>query len=94
MYLGNSSCFDNTFMKMNANVFDRLTLAGLECDADYEVTEPMPNNLTQSTGNVMIIETEGMVYTNENCNSQYFILDCCLNSCGISVGYGEDGAPR
>lgn len=42
-----------------SNLVPRLTLAGLDCDTDYEVTEPMPNNLTQSTGNVMIIETEG-----------------------------------
>lgn len=35
----------------------RLPLQGLIEDAEYFVTEPMPNNLTQSSGTLMIIET-------------------------------------
>lgn len=43
-----------------SNLVPRLTLKGLDPDAIYEITEPAPNNLTQSTGNMLIIETEGM----------------------------------
>jgi hypothetical protein len=45
-----------------SNVVPRLLLDGLDPMAEYEVTEPTPNNLTQQSGNLMIIETEMPVY--------------------------------
>jgi hypothetical protein len=42
------------------SIFNRLPLQGLEADAEYIVSEPMPNNVTQSSGTLMIIETPGM----------------------------------
>ncbi|KAJ1430460.1 Melibiase-domain-containing protein [Ochromonadaceae sp. CCMP2298] len=42
-----------------SNLVPRLLLQGLLPDAEYEITEPMPNNITQASGNLMIIETEG-----------------------------------
>jgi len=45
-----------------SNLVPRLQLLGLQSDAEYEVTEPMPNNITQASGNLMIIETEVPVY--------------------------------
>lgn len=40
----------------------RLPLQGLDPDMDYVVTEPLPNNVTQSAGSLMIIETTVPVY--------------------------------
>jgi hypothetical protein len=40
----------------------RLQLQGLLPDAEYEITEPLPNNVTQASGNLMIIETAGKFY--------------------------------
>jgi hypothetical protein len=45
-----------------SNLVPRLQLQGLLPDAEYEVSEPQPNNVTQGTGNLMIIETEGESY--------------------------------
>ena len=45
-----------------SNVVPRLVLAGLQLDWEYVVSEPMPNNLAQQSGNLMIIETEVPVY--------------------------------
>ena len=45
-----------------SNLVPRLPLQGLESDADYELTEPVPNNLTQAQGTLMMIETEGTVH--------------------------------
>ena len=45
-----------------SNVVPRLVLKGLDPQALYEVTEPLPNNLAQQSGNLMIIETEVPVY--------------------------------
>lgn len=42
-----------------SNLVPRLPLQGLDPNAEYEVTEPIPNNVTQSTGNVMLLESEG-----------------------------------
>ena len=42
-----------------SNLVPRLQLQGLEPDTEYEVSEPLPNNITQASGNLMIIETEG-----------------------------------
>ena len=42
-----------------SNLVPRLQLQGLLPEAEYEVTEPLPNNITQASGNLMIIETEG-----------------------------------
>jgi len=45
-----------------SNIVPRLMLQGLDPDTEYEITEPAPNNLTQSNGNYLIIETEVPVY--------------------------------
>lgn len=45
-----------------SNVVPRLCLQGLDPETQYEVTEPLPNNLAQQSGNLMIIETEVPVY--------------------------------
>lgn len=45
-----------------SNLVPRLQLQGLLPDAEYEVSEPLPNNITQASGNLMIIETEVPVY--------------------------------
>ena len=37
-------------------------LQGLSSDTVYEVSEPIPNNMTQATGNLRITETEVPVY--------------------------------
>lgn len=42
-----------------STIVPRLMLQGLDATFEYEVTEPTPNNLTQSSGNFLIIETEG-----------------------------------
>ncbi len=39
----------------------RLMLQGLDPEAEYEITEPIPNNITQATGNLMIIESAGEI---------------------------------
>ena len=39
-----------------------MQLKGLLPNAEYEVTELLPNNLTQQSGNLRIIETEVSVY--------------------------------
>ena len=43
-------------------------------DAEYEVTEPLPNNITQASGNLMIIETEGACFI--FCVSLSFLCLC------------------
>ena len=45
-----------------SNVVPRLVLNGLRSDWEYIVSEPMPNNMAQQSGNLMIIETEIPVY--------------------------------
>jgi hypothetical protein len=40
----------------------RLSLQGLDPNFDYEITEPLPNNVTQAQGTLMIIETTAPVY--------------------------------
>ncbi|RYG61559.1 hypothetical protein EON64_18495 [archaeon] len=42
-----------------SDLVPRLILQGLEAQADYELLEPLPNNVTQSTGTLMVIETPG-----------------------------------
>jgi hypothetical protein len=42
-----------------SNLVPRLQLQGLLPEAEYEVSEPVPNNITQASGSLMIIETEG-----------------------------------
>jgi alpha-galactosidase len=44
-----------------SNLVPRLPLQGLDPDSDYEITEPIPNNLAQSTGTVMVLESEGNI---------------------------------
>jgi hypothetical protein len=41
------------------NLVPRLHLRGLLPDAEYEVTEPFPNDIAQSAGNFMLIESGG-----------------------------------
>jgi hypothetical protein len=43
-----------------SNLVPRLMLQGLIPDAEYEVCEPLPDNVIQNTGNLMIIECEGL----------------------------------
>lgn len=45
-----------------SNLVPRLHLKGLQPEAEYEVVEPLPNNITQQKGNAKIIETEVPVY--------------------------------
>eukprot|EP01031_Cornospumella_fuschlensis_P034588 gene34588-41883_t len=45
-----------------SDLVPRLILQGLEEQADYELIEPLPNNVTQSTGNLMIIEAPVPVF--------------------------------
>jgi len=45
-----------------SSVVPRLFLQGLESEAEYEVSEPAPNNLTQASGSLMLIESEVPVY--------------------------------
>lgn len=45
-----------------SNLVPRLPLQGLDPNAEYEITEPIPNNVTQSTGNVLLIESEGKLH--------------------------------
>jgi len=41
-----------------SNLVPRLQLQGLLRDAEYEVTQPMPNNIAQANGTLMVFETE------------------------------------
>lgn len=41
-----------------SNLVPRLPLQGLDPNADYAITEPYPNNMMQSEGTFMMIETE------------------------------------
>jgi hypothetical protein len=45
-----------------SNLVPRLMLRGLRPDAEYEVSEPLPNNVQQQADNLKIIETIGPVY--------------------------------
>ena len=45
-----------------SNLVPRLLLQGLLPDDVYEITEPIPNNMAQSTGNLRITELEVPVY--------------------------------
>ncbi len=60
-----------------SNLVPRLQLQGLEPDTEYEVSEPLPNNITQASGNLMIIETEGEPHYNAMSLYQQGVL-CCL----------------
>lgn len=40
----------------------RLHLNGLLPNAEYEITEPSPSNITQSKGTLMLIESEGKIF--------------------------------
>ena len=42
-----------------SNIVPRLKLQGLRPDDDYEITEPIPNNVQQQVDNLKIIETLG-----------------------------------
>jgi hypothetical protein len=41
------------------NLAPRLTLRGLIPEAEYDITEPYPNDITQQAGNFMLIESDG-----------------------------------
>jgi hypothetical protein len=45
-----------------SNLVPRLQLQGLLPEAEYEVSEPVPNNITQASGNLIIIETKGATH--------------------------------
>ena len=49
------------YLSINLLLFNpiRLALQGLLPDAIYEIGEPLPNNVCQSSGNLRIVETEG-----------------------------------
>jgi hypothetical protein len=40
----------------------RLFLKGLEPHTEYELSEPFPNNITQSAGSYMLIESESKLH--------------------------------
>jgi hypothetical protein len=40
---------------------NRLFLQGLDPEAEYEITEPLPNNMSQAKGNLRITEDAGAV---------------------------------
>ena len=45
-----------------SSLVPRLPLQGLDPEADYEITEPYPNNVTQMEGTLMMIESEVPIY--------------------------------
>eukprot|EP01035_Chromulina_nebulosa_P021051 gene21051-27278_t len=45
-----------------SNLVPRLLLQGLKKDVEYEVIEPAPNNIIQSSGNLKIMEVEVPIY--------------------------------
>ena len=45
-----------------SNLVPRLMLQGLNPDTVYEVSEPLPNNMTQRMDNFMVIESDQPVY--------------------------------
>jgi len=44
------------------NLAPRLTLRGLIPEAEYDITEPYPNDITQQAGNFMLIESDVPIY--------------------------------
>ncbi|RYG60163.1 hypothetical protein EON64_19520 [archaeon] len=54
-------------------------MQGLLPEAEYEVTEPYPNNITQSSGTLMMVESEGeqaCVWHSGNTLSNSFVTRC------------------
>ena len=47
-----------TFFQQLNLFIHRLMLQGLSVDSEYEITEPIPNNIMQNTGNFLIIESD------------------------------------
>ena len=45
-----------------SNLVPRLMLRGLDPKIEYEVTEPLPNNIAQQAGNFKIVEMETSIY--------------------------------
>ena len=45
-----------------SNIVPRLTCKGLLPDAEYEITEPLPNNVEQRVDNLRIVESTGNYY--------------------------------
>ena len=45
-----------------SNLVPRLLLKGLDPNIEYEITEPLPNNIAQQAGNFKIIETDLSIY--------------------------------
>jgi hypothetical protein len=77
-----------------SNLVPRLQLQGLLPEAEYEVTEPLPNNITQASGNLMIIETEGKMPALEclllpDFRQQFLPLCASLYSAGVPAGCSQ-----
>ncbi len=76
----------------------RLPLQGLDPESDYELWEPVPNNITQAQGTLMMIETEGKLMTCMiSCPSfkkKWMICSSCLSTgssqCGTSRQHLDD----
>jgi hypothetical protein len=62
------------------NLAPRLTLRGLIPDAEYDITEPYPNDITQQAGNFMLIESDGKSFYS-------FIIDIHFHSISLIYNY-------
>ncbi len=70
MFRGNVCVFN---VKIPLSVDDcmlRLHLQGLLPTAEYELSEPLPNNMMQQKGNLRIIETESKF----RCYANYMVI--------------------
>ena len=45
-----------------SNLVPRLMLQGLDPAVEYELTEPLPNNIAQQAGNFKIVEMDTSIY--------------------------------
>lgn len=52
-------------------------LRGLNPDMEYEVTEPLPNNVIQNIGNLKIVESEGKHSNILLFSTWELIIGCC-----------------
>ena len=68
-----------------SNLVPRLQLQGLRRDAEYEVLEPIPNNVSQGRGNLRIVESSTPCYQlgYESC----VLTGGILMSCGLPVRF-------
>jgi hypothetical protein len=61
-----------------SSLVPRLQLQGLLPEAEYEVTEPLPNNITQASGNLIIIETKGTWFAHPSPEVRALFHPCSL----------------